>query len=326
MSFTDQQLIEMLEMMIKIRVFEKRLEELFLKGEMPGTTHLYVGEEAIAVGSCQAINDDDYIVSHHRSHGHTLAKGVEVERVMAELFGKQAGLCHGRGGSLHLADFDRGHLGSTGVVGGGLPVAVGAGLSLQIKALDRVVVDFFGDGAMNQGTFHEAVNLASVWRLPVIFVCENNQYGMSSSVDRVFNIEDLSIRADSYGIPGHRVDGNDIFEVYQTVAEAARRAREGQGPSLIVAETYRWKGHSKSDTADNRHYRSKAEEKEWQKKDPLTRLENYLFAEGILDQKRLDILKSKIDGEIEEAVEFARQAPFPDKESVSDYVYAEEGN
>lgn len=322
MQITEETLTKMYVDMLKIRAFEEHVDNFISRGEITGTTHLYIGEEAVAVGACNAIKKEDYIASHHRGHGHCLAKGADVNRMMAELFGKETGFCRGRGGSLHIADMSTNNLGATGIVGAGIPVATGAALAMKMQGEDRVVVNFLGDGAMNQGTFHEAVNLASIWDLPVIYIVENNQYGMSMAVERAFNIDDLSIRAQSYGIHGDTIDGNDIFAVHESVAKAVRRARDGEGPSLIVAETYRWKGHSKSDTKE---YRTKEEEERWKEKDPIARLEEYLLAEGIINEEKIEEIKRGVDSELEEAVEFAKESPYPAKDTVYEDVYAGEG-
>ncbi|HHE71655.1 MAG TPA: thiamine pyrophosphate-dependent dehydrogenase E1 component subunit alpha, partial [Chloroflexi bacterium] len=231
--------------MYTIRAFEERAEQLYALGKVHGTMHLSIGEEASAVGSIAALRPDDLILSTHRGHGHCIAKGADLNRMMAEFLGKETGYCRGRGGSMHIADVAGGNLGANGVVGGGLPISVGVGLALRMQKRDQIVLCFFGDGAANNGAFHESLNMAAIWKLPVVFVCENNQYAMSLSVRRAFAIERISDRAAAYGMPGVTVDGNDLLAVYQAVSSAVQRARANQGPTLIENVTYRWRGHSK---------------------------------------------------------------------------------
>jgi pyruvate dehydrogenase E1 component alpha subunit len=284
-----------------------------------GTTHLYIGEEATAVGAVAALDPDDLITSTHRGHGHTIAKGVDVKAMMAELFGRQGGSCKGKGGSMHIADLTKGHLGANGVVGGGLPIAAGAALSIRYLNQDRVVVCFFGDGAMNEGTFHESVNLASVWKLPAIFVCENNQYGMSMSVRRSTGVENLADRARAYGIPGVRVDGNDAVAVYEAVRDARVHARS-TGPALVVAETYRYQGHSKSDA---NKYRTKEEIAQWRQLDPIPRFRRRLLEAGAFGAEELDQVEAAARESIEEAVRYAEASPEPTLDDLLTDVYAD---
>jgi pyruvate dehydrogenase E1 component alpha subunit len=305
--------------MLQTRAFEEKVAHFFSRGMIHGTTHLYIGEEATAIGAIAALDPEDLITSTHRGHGHTIAKGIDLNAMMAELFGRRDGACKGKGGSMHIADLSKGNLGANGVVGGGIPIAIGAALSLQVTRSPRVVVCFFGDGAMNEGTFHESVNLASIWKLPVIFVCENNQYGMSMSVRRATNVEDLAERARAYGIPGKRVDGNDVLAVHQAVREAKEHARTG-GPSLIVAQTYRYQGHSKSDA--NR-YRTKEEIAEWRARDPIPRFRKVLASTGSFTEAELDAIETRARDQIEEAVQFATASPDPDPETLLTDVYAD---
>lgn len=302
-----------------IRFFEEKVDEFFAKGMIHGTTHLSVGQEASAVGAIAVLKEEDKITSTHRGHGHCIAKGSEVNPMMAELFGRTTGYCKGKGGSMHIADLDRGNLGANGIVGGGFAIAAGAALTSQMKNKGYVVLCFFGDGASNEGSFHEAVNLASIWKLPVVFVCENNQYGMSGPVKDMTNIENIAQRAESYGIPGNVVDGNDIFDVMNGVGEAVERARNGEGPSIIEAKTYRWKGHSKSDA---KKYRTREEETEWRQKDPIERLRLVLVNEELLTEEEAETIRLDAKKEVEESVEFALNSPEPDLDSLMEDVYA----
>jgi pyruvate dehydrogenase E1 component alpha subunit len=314
-----ERLQDMYLKMLQIRGFEEKVAYFFSRGMVHGTTHLYIGEEATAVGAISALRDEDIISSTHRGHGHTIAKGIDLNRMMAELLGREEGYCRGKGGSMHIADLSRGNLGANGVVGGGIPIATGAGITLKLRGEDRVVVCFFGDGAINQGVFHESVNLASVWKLPVIYVCENNQYGMSMSVHRSTNLEDLSERARAYGIPGRRVDGNDIFAVHQAVAEARPRVGKN-GPELIVCETYRYSGHSKSDA--NR-YRTKDEIAAWREKDPIPRMRARLLEAGRFTEEELAQVEARGSQSIEDAVAYAEACAEPSLDELTTDVYAD---
>jgi pyruvate dehydrogenase E1 component alpha subunit len=314
-----QELYEALRKMHLIRCFEEKAEELYALGKIHGTMHLYIGEEATAVGACLALRPDDCILSTHRGHGHCLAKGADVNRMMAEFFGKAAGYCRGRGGSMHIADVDSGNLGANGVVGGGLPIGPGVGLGLRMQGTDRVCVVFFGDGAANEGAFHESLNLAAVWELPVVYICENNQYALSMPVRRAIPVERISARAAAYGMPGETVDGNDLLDVYKAVQRAVARARAGEGPTLIEALTYRWRGHSKS---DRQRYRTREEVKEWMARDPIQRLRAALVEAGLFDAEALDELAEACRQAIEDAVAFAEAADEPDPVTIMDDVYA----
>ncbi|WP_204668104.1 thiamine pyrophosphate-dependent dehydrogenase E1 component subunit alpha [Gracilibacillus alcaliphilus] len=316
---TEEKLVMLYKQMWSIRFFEEKVDEFFAKGMIHGTTHLAVGQEASAAGACAVLEERDMITSTHRGHGHCIAKGAEVNGMMAELFGRTTGYCKGKGGSMHIADVDKGNLGANGIVGGGIPLAVGAALTSNMKNKGYVVLCFFGDGASNEGSFHEAVNLASVWNLPVVFICENNQYGMSGSVKEMVNIEHIADRASSYGIPGLSIDGNDIMEVMNTVDEAVKHARGGNGPTLIEAKTYRWKGHSKSDA---KKYRTREEEKEWRDKDPIARLKEQLIAEGILTEAKARQLRDEAKREIEDSVEYAKNSPEPSLDTLMEDIYA----
>lgn len=313
--------IEMLRTMQRIRAFESRIQTLFADGEMPGFVHLYIGEEAIASGVCQALDDDDYVTSTHRGHGHCIAKGHEFDRMMAELYGKATGYCGGKGGSMHIASPELGNLGANGIVGAGIPIGVGAALSSHLRGGDEVAVSFFGDGATAQGAFHEAMNLAALWDLPFIAVVENNQYGEMSSMEEQQSIMDLTERADAYGIPGIDVDGMDVEDVYAATTAAVEAAKAGEGPTLLVCETYRFEGHHEGDTE---FYRGDEEIDEWRKRDPLLTYPEYLMDEGVLSEDEWEAIREEIQAELDDAVEFARDSPLPDPEAAYENLYAEE--
>jgi len=309
----------MLRKMYVIRFFEEMVDDLFARGLVHGTMHLSVGQEASAVGSISALNHHDYILSTHRGHGHCIAKGVDLDLMMAEFLGKETGYCRGRGGSMHIADMEGRNLGANGVVGGGIPLAVGVGLALQMKRRDEIVMGFFGDGAANQGSFHEALNMAAIWSLPVVYVCENNQYGMSMSTTRAFKIEHIAQRAASYGMPGVTVDGNDVLAVHDAASEAVSRARVGDGPTLVECLTYRWKGHSKS---DQELYRTKEEVKTWKNKDPIRRFRGLLVDEGVINREEDAEIEEAAKRTIDEALEFAQASPEPALDTILEGVYA----
>mgnify|MGYP005840515885 CR=1 FL=1 len=302
-----EQLINMLRTMYRIRFFEERVKELFGQNQIWGGVHLYIGEEAVAVGTCSALRKDDFITSTHRGHGHCIAKGGDLKRMMAELMGRVTGYCRGRGGSMHLFDLDIGLLGGNGIVGAGLPIAVGAALSAQYRGTDQVVAAFFSDGASNQGTFHESLNLAALWKLPAIFVCENNLYAATTPASKVLPLPDIAARAGSYGIPGAVVDGNDVEAVYEVVAAAVARARAGDGPSLVECKTYRLEGHCMVLDC----YRDPEEHAAWKQRDPVMLLEKRLHERGLVTSGELERLRAEVEGEIREAEEFARSSPFP---------------
>ena len=304
--------------MLHTRLFEEKVAYFFSMGMVHGTTHLYVGEEASAVGACSALEVEDLITSTHRGHGHCIGKGIDLNKMMAELLGKETGYCKGKGGSMHIADLTRGNIGANGVVGGGHAISVGAALTLRMKKQDNVVLCFFGDGASNEGSFHEALNLASVWKLPVIFLCENNLYGMSVPVSKSMNVQDVAVRAAAYGIEGRVVDGNDAIAVYHAVKEAKEYVKE-KGPILIEAKTYRWLGHSKSDA---NVYRTKEEIASWKEKCPIKRLRKYLEEAGISTAEELDQIEKQAKEDIDKAVEFAQNSPYPSLDTIMDDVYA----
>jgi len=309
----------MLQKMLEIRFFEEKVFELYAQNLVPGTIHLYAGEEAVAVGVCSNLRKDDYITSTHRGHGHCLAKGADPKRVMAEILGKKTGYCKGKGGSMHIADFSIGMLGATAVVGAGIPIAAGAGLSIKLRGTDQVVACFFGEGASNQGTFHEGINMAAIWNLPVIFVCENNLYAMGTRQSKVMKIENIADRAVAYGIPGVVVDGNDVSAVYKASHEAVERARRGEGPTLIECKTYRHKGHSRVDPA---RYRPKEEVEAWLSKDPIKRLKEKLLQTKMLTETEIAKIEKELSAKIDEAVKFAMESPYPAPEEALEDVYA----
>ena len=302
------------------RAFEARVLALVSDGSIRGTTHPYVGQEAVAVGACMALRPDDWVVSTHRGHGHLLAKGGDPNRLMAELFGKAGGYGGGKGGTQHMADFAVGFLGSNGITGGGIPIATGAALSAQMRASGQVVVAFFGDGAANQGTFHESLNLAALWHLPVVYVCENNLYAMSTSVREACAVEHIAERAAAYAIPGVQADGMDVLAVDAAMRPALERARAGRGPTLIECKTYRFLGHSKS---DQRLYRQREEEAAWRARDPIARLRHAALEHGTLDSADLDAIARDASASVDAAVAFARQSPFPTADAVSDGVFSD---
>jgi TPP-dependent pyruvate/acetoin dehydrogenase alpha subunit len=303
------------------RRFEEAVDQLFARGLMHGTMHLSIGQEASAVGTCLALRPDDLITSTHRGHSHCVAKGADLTRMMAELLAKDTGYCRGRGGSMHIADVATGNLGANGIVGGGIPIAVGAALAQKLGGTGRVVIAFFGDGAANEGAFHEAANLAAVWELPVVFICENNHYGMSMSADEAFAIEHISSRAAAYGFPGITVDGNDLQEVYEAVSAAVDRARAGDGPTLVENVTYRWKGHSKS---DKNLYRTREEIAEWQERDPIARFEDAVRGTGSLTEAEIEAARKAATQDVREAIRTANAAPpaLAKRSVLLDAVYA----
>jgi len=319
MALSEARKRELLRQMYTIRAFEEKAEQLYALGKVHGTMHLSIGEEASAVGSIAALRPDDLILSTHRGHGHCIAKGADLNRMMAEFMGKESGYCRGRGGSMHIADLEGGNLGANGVVGGGIPIAVGVGLSLKMQKRDQIILCFFGDGAANTGPFHESLNMAAIWKLPVVYVCENNQYAMSFSVKKAFAIEHISDRAAAYGMPGVTVDGNDLLAVYEAVSQAAKRAREGEGPTLVENVTYRWRGHSKSDA--NR-YRTREEIEAWKKKCPIKRFRAHLIEEGVLTEEEADRIEQEAYAAIDAAVAFAEASPEPDLSTIEEGVYA----
>ena len=319
LTLQETQLLELYRRMVLIRQFEEKTAEMYARGKITGFCHLYAGEEAVAVGAIYALYDKDYVLSTYREHGHCLAKGADPKVVMAELFGKITGISKGRGGSMHLFDPDLRFMGGYAIVGGGLPIATGLGLSVQYNEGPEVVCCFFGDGALPQGAFHESLNMASLWKLPVVFVCENNFYGMGTMVQNAICQEELYRFAEPYKMPGVRVDGMDVLEVYGATMEAVARAREGDGPSLIEAVTYRFRGHSMSDPAE---YRSKREERIWQERDPIKNLRRRMLGERHVAEARLDDIEAAVAREIDEAVKFADESPEPSVDELGKGIYA----
>ena len=320
LSADAQAATQTLRTMWLIRRFEEAVDDLFARGLMHGTMHLSIGQEASATGVTTALRPDDMITSTHRGHGHCIGKGADLTRMMAELLAKETGYCRGRGGSMHIADVATGNLGANGIVAGGIPIAAGAALAAQMRNTGQVVACFFGDGAANEGAFHEALNLAAIWRLPVVFICENNKYGMSFSTERAFAIENISERAAAYGFPGVTVDGNDVDAVHAAAVEAVGRARRGEGPTLIENITYRWKGHSKS---DKNLYRTREEIDEWKERDPITRFERRVLDAGTLTHEQIEIIRAEARDAIREAVRVANAAPDADPATLLDAVFAE---
>jgi TPP-dependent pyruvate/acetoin dehydrogenase alpha subunit len=311
---------EMLATMWTIRAFEEKAKELYALGRIHGTMHLSIGQEASAVGAVSAMRPGhDYLLNHHRGHGHCLAWSKDLDRMMAEFMGKATGFCRGRGGSMHIADMASNNLGANGIVAGGVPIAAGVGLSIHLRGTDQACLVMFGDGAANEGAFHESLNMASIWGLPVIYYCENNQYAMSMSVERAFNVARISERAAAYSVPGVTVDGNDLLAVYDAVTIAAERARAGKGPTLIESVTYRWEGHSKS---DRQAYRTREEVKAWQARDPIPRFAARLIDVGMLTEATAEATRERAYAAVEAAVDFAEASPEPDPATILEGVYA----
>ncbi len=322
MQLSEEVLLDMHHRMVRIRHFEEAAGRLAEESRLPGFLHLYVGEEAVAAGVCTALNDDDQISSTHRGHGHLVAKGGDFERMMAELMGKATGYCKGKGGSMHICDLDLGMLGANGIVGGGVPIAVGAGFANKYRDDGRVSVVFFGDGASNIGAFHEAANMAAALRLPVVFVCENNEYGEFTPRDRTMAITDVVDRALGYGMPGVIVDGMDVIAVHEAATEAVSRARSGQGPSFIEAKTYRFYNHHGIQTLGMK-YRSDDELAEWKKRDPIDMFEARLADSGVLTTKAAQAVHERVAEAVEQAIAFAEESPLPDAASMYEDVYSE---
>ena len=322
MRISNKKMVEMYSTMVKIRRFEESIEELTASGTITGFVHLCIGQEAIAAGVCGTLKDTDYITSHHRGHGHLIAKGGKTDLMMAELFAKQSGYCKGKGGSMHIADMDLGILGANGIVGGGPPLACGAALASQYKNTDDVTVCFFGDGAANEGTIHESMNLASIWSLPVIFVVENNGYGEFMSQKDHMRIENIADRASGYNMPAEIVDGNDLIAVYTAASKAVRQARGGKGPVMIECKTFRIAGHF---VGDPESYRDKQTVKKWRKaeKDPISRFEKILLEKKILPKSNIKKIRQDVHTEIEQSVEFAKSCPDPNIEDLLEDVYAD---
>ena len=319
MEVSHEMLLEMYRRMVRIREFELAAMDVFKRGQVKGTVHPYIGQEASGVGVCMALGVDDLVAGTHRSHGHNLAKGADAAKMMAEIFGKETGYCKGRGGSMHIAAFETGSLGALAVVGSGIPLAVGAALAFKMRGEKRVAVPFTGEAGSNTGNWHESLNMAAIWDLPVVFVLENNQYGVSTNVRDAVRIDDLSIRAQAYGIPGVRVDGFDVLAVYEAAVEAVARARRGEGPTLMVTESYRIEGHY---AGEPEVYRTRAEVEEYRKLEPISRFRHHLLENGKATVAELDVIDAAIKQEMVDAVQFAKDSPAPDPATALDYIYA----
>jgi len=304
--------------MLTIRLFEQRVAREFRTGEIPGFVHLYIGEESVAAGVCANLGDDDYVTSTHRGHGHCIAKGCDLGRMMAEIYGREDGLCKGRGGSMHIADFSRGMLGANAIVGGGIALATGAGLASSVRGSGRVAVAFFGDGAANQGVLHESLNLAAIWKLPVVYVCENNGFAESTPSSYATSVPDVASRAAAYGIPGVIADGSDVLDVYTAARAAVERARDGAGPTLLEVKTHRFLGHYEGDPD---RYRDDDERRATRERDAVAGLHDRLLAAGHASEDELDAMRAEVEAAVSQAVEFARASPFPDPAGVERYVY-----
>lgn len=310
-------LLDMYRDMVRIRKFEcKIVDDCFPKGMLYGNFHTCIGQEGAVVGACYALGPGDFLTTTHRGHGHCIAKGMDTGKMMAELFGRETGYCRGRGGSLHVADISKGILGANGIVGGGIPIAAGSALASWINGTDEVTACFFGEGASNEGTFHESVNMAAIWKLPVVFICENNQWAVNTPATAVLNTAGVAERAAGYGIPGIRVDGNDVEAVYQAVSDAVSRARRGEGPSIVELYTFRMRAHNSAD----REVRSQALRDSWEEKSPIRRLKEKLLAAGI-PEETLGEIEGQADAEIQQAYAFAVSSPYPAPDTVCENVY-----
>jgi len=314
----------MLRRMMLIRKFDETVKDLVQSAELVGMAHCYIGEEAVAVGACTALRDEDYITGNHRSHGHPISKGGDVRRAMAELLGKATGYCKGKGGSMHLADFEIGILGESGIVASALPVAVGAAMGSKMQNTDRVVISFFGDGASNQGACHEAMNLASIWKLPVIFLCENNQYAVTTSFKETVSTENVSDRATAYNMPGVLVDGQDVMAMHEATVHAVQRARAGEGPTLLEAKTYRYEDHSEGLNRILREpYRTEEEIEFWRQRDPIDIHSKWLLENDVASQEEIDKVQNDVYEAIDDALQFARESPYPDEADLFTDMFAD---
>ncbi len=314
--------LHLLDKMLEIRFFEEKIVDQYARGNVPGLAHLYIGEEAVAVGACANLKNDDLITSTHRGHGHCIAKGAKLKPMMAELFGKKTGYCKGKGGSMHIADMDVGMLGAMGIVGSGAPIAVGAALAAKKRKSGQVVICFFGDDATNTGAFHESSNFAALHKLPVVFVCENNFYGISVSMERHTAIKNIADRATAYAMPGVIVDGNDVLAVYEAVGKAIRDARDGKGPTLVECKTYRWRGHFEGDPNQGTRYRGKEEITQWMAKCPIKRLKERISRQKLVSKKEIEKLEETIRQRVEDALAYANESPFPAGEEALDDLFA----
>ncbi|MFX0113721.1 MAG: thiamine pyrophosphate-dependent dehydrogenase E1 component subunit alpha [Candidatus Hodarchaeota archaeon] len=305
--------------MVRARLFDEKMGDFYSRGLCPGTLHLSTGQEAVAVGVCASLEKEDFVISTHRAHAHTIAKGAPMNVVAAEILGKMNGCCRGRGGTMHLSWPPVGMIYSSAIVGGGAPLAVGAALSATLRKTNQVAAAFFGDGATNIGGFHESLNLASLWKLPVVFVCENNLYAISVSVERSTSVKDIADRASAYAMPGFAIDGNDVIEVYKTAHTAVERARRGEGPTLIECKTYRWHGHYFGDPGTA--YRTKEEVEAWKKKDPIVRLKKHLLERAIANEEELSKIEEKAKAEVEVAEKYAIESEFPGPEELERFIF-----
>jgi TPP-dependent pyruvate/acetoin dehydrogenase alpha subunit len=319
MKLSEKKLLQMFDKMVLIRQFETRVKKSFADGDIPGFIHLSAGQEASAVGCITRLREDDYIVSNHRGHGHLIAKGGNIDLMMAELYGRKNGYCKGKGGSMHLADMEINMLGAHGIVGSTVTISTGAGLSAKLRKSGQVTLCFLGDGASNTGRFHEGINLAAIWDLPIVIIIENNFYAEATSIFYSTRLKKLSVRAISYGIPGETIDSNDVLEIYEKVGKAIDRARNGEGPSLIEIQTYRHFGHEEGDTES---YKKKSEIEEWLKKDPIELFKNRLIKDGILTEKKVESITQKMKNKVEESVKFAKDSPYPKPEETLEDVYS----
>ncbi len=317
-ELSKEKLLQVYERMQLIRTFEDKAAALFAEGKLPGFVHLYAGEEAIGVGVCSHLTDADFITSTHRGHGHCIAKGVEVKPMMAELFGKITGSCKGKGGSMHIADVDKGMLGANGIVGGGGPLACGSGLMAKVKGTDQVTICFFGDGASEQGTMHEGMNMAKIWKLPVVFVCENNGFAESTPASYHCSAKDIADRATAYNMPGFTIDGTDFFAVHEAAGEAIARARRGEGPSLLECKAFRYYGHFEGDA---KRYYTEALLEDFKKRDPIARFRQRVLSRNLVSEAELDAIDAKVKQTIEEAVKFGEESPYPALEDCLTDVY-----
>ncbi|MEI6101881.1 MAG: thiamine pyrophosphate-dependent dehydrogenase E1 component subunit alpha [Eubacteriales bacterium] len=318
MEMSRETAAEILYKLYSARIFEEHVNEMFMRGMIHGTTHLSIGQEGVAVGAIYALGRDDLIMSSHRGHSHCIAKDADIKRMMCELLGKEPGFCKGMGGSMHIVDIQSNNYGANGIVGPAIGIATGIALALKKEKGNRVIANFFGDGTSNAGIFHEALNMAALWKLPIVYICENNLYGMSTSVAKTVSVPNVADRASAYGIPGVIVDGNDVFAMMDVVGQAVERARRGEGPTLVEAKTYRWLGHSKS---DKRAYRTKEEEEAWKAKCPIKRFEQYMLKNGFTEEEMMGIRKQAADA-IEEAAEYAISAPVLSIEEAKKLIYA----
>ena len=319
LGLSKDKLIEMYATMVEIRHFEEMATQLYALGKVHGTMHLSIGQEGVAIGTGTVMRDTDYLINHHRGHGHFIASGADVNKMMAEFLGKATGFCRGHGGSMHIADISANNLGANGIVGGGMQLAPGVGIAIQMKKTDQVALVLFGDGAANEGIFQESLNMCSLWKLPVVYLCENNHYGMSAAVEQVSAKIPFTHRAESYNIPAYFIDGNDALAVVEFMQKAVNHARSGKGPVFLEVETYRWLGHSKS---DRNLYRTKEEIERWKAKDPIKQFENLLLAADLVTKTQLEEIDNKMGKVIEDAVKFAENSPEPDIKNLTEWVYA----